>query len=445
MKKVILLIFIFIAGLSISAQNQIYSLYMDSIETAYENKDSLSIERFARILTAADSSRYEGYYYLAYSKYISSSMDSAAFLSAKSVSLEKKPNNCYLHSLILRKTDNKAFTVVAGDYINVFPSDYRFSNLKASYFLDKDNIDSAAVYANRVLKYAPNDENSLYIMSLYFYRKGKYADALHNAQMLIKLNPKDPYRLIIGNIHRKSGNLVKSNSIYSSLLNSKYDFYARKYLSENYFQASLYDSCLSCLEEAAELYPESTQFFVNMLALYDKYPKQSLIEYFAKKAESGSIKNKEVLETAGNQLFKDDKYDLSAYFFSRLLKADPSYTSKEAVQSFIFSGSYEQAKTVLCNMAGLQSYDSLFLYNYSGINDYRMNDYLSAQYNFEKAYSLSKQDTNLIYNLFNLYYLNRADGKILMVIDSIKAEFPDFSQRMMNKFFPEQIDTVKAE
>ncbi len=445
MKKYIIFLLILFSFIFSFAQNQIYSTYLDSLENAYEIKDTLSLERFSRILTAADSSRYEGFYYLAYAKYISGRIDSAAFLSAKSVSIEKKPNNCYLHSLILKRTDNKAFPAVTGEYINAFPSDYRFANLKASYFLDKDNIDSAAVYANRVLKYAPNDENALYIMSLYFYRKDKYPEAMRNAEQLVKLNPRDPYRLILGNIYRKSGDLVRSNSIYSSLINSKYDFYARKYLSENYFKASFYDSCFACLRESAELYPESTQFYVNMLALYDKYPEQSLLEFFANKAESGAIKNGEILEAAGTQLFKDDKYDLSAYFFSRLLNSNPSYTSKEAVQSFIFSGNYEQAERVLDNMAALQSYDSLFLYNYAGINDFKMNEYLSAQENFEKAYSISKEDTNLIYNLFNMYYLNREDGKILMIIDSIKTEFPGFSQRMMSKFFPEQSDSVKTE
>ncbi len=441
MKKIILISLFIIITISIYSQN-IYDSYLDSINYYYEQNDYPEIMRISSLLINTDTTRYEGFYYKALAYYKLNNLEKANKYCKKSLELTPSMENTYLHLLILKKSDNSQYLNHINNALYKFPGREEFLKLKAIYFANHNTLDSAYIYAQQVLVNKNNDEECLFIKAKYLDSVNDYKNSLNIYKTLASFNKKK-YYYELGIAYTNNNMFTNAISMYKKLINSKYDYKAKINIADCYYSLKKYDSTKIYLKMLINNYNDSIKPYTNLIAIYEKTKNDSIINFL--KLHNPIEKNIliQVYDNIGSVLYMENKYEDASYFYKEILRNDSLYFSKNATMTFLSNNQFEDVINILNNYK-INDKNDIFLYKYRGIAYFKLKDYKKSEINFKNAYNIIPKDTVIIFNYCNTLYVNHKDGELLGIIDSIKLWNPDFSNKLMNTFFPNnKIDNEK--
>ncbi|MGE3062784.1 MAG: hypothetical protein AB7T10_04040 [bacterium] len=435
MKKLIF-IFILLLSLFVFAEQDFFSMYLDSMENAYNGSDAKLVEKFFNILTNYDSNRYEPYYYFASTLHnLKQTKDAIPFIG-RAVELNPVEETYYLYAKMLFEFDDKLFYQTINTALSAYPVSENLNALKLDYFNSKNMVDSAYSYALFIKKRIPNDRGALYALAKYESKMENYTLAVSYLTQLLSLKePKNEDYLLAGKIYTASKNYIAANKSYLKLIASPYRYYSLHKLSDNYFTIESYDSTLVMLDSLVKHYPDSVSPYGKMLAVFSKTKSEALLESLFIRISKNNISDSTLLDNLSQQLFKYDKFNQAIELYERLSEKYPAYCSKEFIQSYFFIKDYESSQKILSVYPLKTKVDSLFVFKYSGLNFFKQGKMDSSEFYFERAYLLNDKDTILIKNLANAYSINQKMIKLTELVESIKETFPVLSEALKSKYF----------
>ncbi|MDD3804362.1 MAG: hypothetical protein PHW02_08280 [bacterium] len=435
MKKTIFIIFI-LSSLCLFSETDFFSMYLDSMETAYKKDNPQLVEKYYQILTNYDAERYEPYYYFATVLHSLKQTKDAIPLIGKAVELNPSEETYFAYAKMLFNYDEKLFLQTVNTALSAYPVSEGLNALKLDYFNSKNMPDSAYSYALFIKKRIPKDKGALYALAKYEAKKENYvlADS-YLGELLSLKEPRNEDYLLAGRIYSDAKNYIAANKSYMKLINSPYRYYSLHKLSDNYFALGFYDSTLTMLDSLVKHYPDSVSAYNKMLALFAKNRDIALLNKVYERSTKADISDSIFLVNCAGELFKCDSLTQASKLYAKLYEKSPSFSSKEYVQTLFFLKDYASSKKILSLYPMKSASDSLFVYKYYGLVFFKTNQTDSSEFYFERAYLLNDKDANLIKNLANAYYLNQKMVKLTELTETIKSSFPALSDSLSDKYF----------
>ncbi len=185
---------------------------------------------------------------------------------------------------------------------------------------------------------------------------------------------------------------------------------------------------------ALNKYPDSILTVKKFFNLYLKTKNFSVIFKIDTILEKNKIFDEELFENIGREFFIVDSLNLSKKYYDRLIEKNKNYFSKESVQNYILLNELEKSENIISNMVLKNLSDSTFFLKFKGIIKYKKDENDSAEFYFEKLYSLNDKDTTNIKYLASIFNRNKKFLKLSDLIESIKDSYPDLYERLKSKY-----------
>jgi hypothetical protein len=438
MKFKLFIIFI-IAFVILSAQGDFFSMYLDSLETAFAKDDFNSTSKFYNILINFDPDRFEPYYYYGYSLYKNKFIKEAVQNIGKSVEINPTEDNYILYTKVLYDYDIKLFRQSLNTALSAYPTSIELNSAKMDYFNRFNEPESAYSYASYVIKSNPNDAGALYALAKFEASRENYTPSVAYLVKLLSLkNVKNEDYLLAGRIYSDAKNYIASNKAFYKIAASPYRYYALHHITDNYFAMEIFDSASFILDSLIKYYPDSISAYSKILAIASKKKDASILDSLYAKIKINNISDSTLLDNFAYQLFKYDKYTEASAVYKTLYDSFENFANKESVQTFFFTKNYAMSKSLINRFNMKNRSDSLFVYKYNAMIFYKENKPDSSEYYFERAFYMNDSDTIMIKNLSNVYYINQKIVKLSELIENLKDKYPSLYEALNSKYFPKQ-------
>lgn len=435
MKKCFLIISL-ISAISVFASRDFYSSRLDSLETAFSQSDTLSIFRFSQMLIESDSSRSEGFYYRANYYFMKGNYSSSVSDALKSISISSTAEGYNILLLSLFRTNPSAYNSYVSKAYSEFPKDSRFMALKRDNLFNEHKYDSAYSIATMIQSSNPKDRRNNYILASILFERNEAGSAIKLISPVLSSPDALPEEILLcAKIYRVLKMTDKAAECYIDLTSTDYAYSSYLLASDCYVDMSMPDSASSLLLKMTKSFPDSSEPYLKLLALADAAgDTETAFIAFDRIAES-ELNNLRLYEYAGLYLFKIDRYKESSSFYKGIISMDSLYSSREAVQSFVFSGNYSDALVSLRRYINSNPQDTSFIYKYGGTVFFKNAMFDSSEAYYEKAFDINDRDTLLAANLANVYRRNKKDMKLMDLIDYIAKYNKPFADKLMGKYF----------